>query len=63
MRIDLIYTEAEREVRRTFERKWAQHIEQVEKMTAIIREFGLASSLRSRIRISRFCFSPPRPST
>ena len=44
VRIDLIYTEAEREVRRTLERKWAQHIEQVEKMTAIIREFGLASS-------------------
>lgn len=44
VRIDLIYTEAEREVRRTLERKWAQHKEQVEKMTAIIREFGLPNA-------------------
>jgi hypothetical protein len=29
VRIDLIYTEAEREVRRTLERKWAQHEQQV----------------------------------
>lgn len=42
VRIDLIYTEAEREVRRELERKWAQHVEQVEIMTKIIREFGLA---------------------
>ncbi len=42
VRIDLIYTEAEREVRRTLERKWAQHKEQVQRMTEIIREFGLS---------------------
>jgi DNA modification methylase len=42
VRIDLIYTEAEREVRRSLERKWAQHNEMVAKMTAIIREHGLA---------------------
>jgi hypothetical protein len=42
VRIDLIYTEAEREVRRTLERKWAQHKVLVEEMSKIIREFGLA---------------------
>ncbi|MEB2597964.1 DNA methylase N-4, partial [Corynebacterium amycolatum] len=42
VRIDLIYTEAEREVRRTLERKWAQHKEQVARMTEIIKEFGLS---------------------
>lgn len=41
VRIDLIYTEAEREVRRTLEHKWTQHNAMVEKMTAIIREHGL----------------------
>jgi DNA modification methylase len=44
VRIDLIYTEAEREVRRELERKWVQHVEQVEIMTKIIREFGLAQA-------------------
>lgn len=42
VRIDLIYTEAEREVRRQLERKWIQHNTMVAKMTQIIREFGLA---------------------
>lgn len=42
VRIDLIYTEAERDIRRQLERKWEQHNLMVEKMTAIIREFGLA---------------------
>ena len=42
VRIDLIYTEAERDVRRQLERKWRQHDEQVKRMTEIIREFGLA---------------------
>lgn len=42
VRIDLIYTEAEREVRRQIERKWKQHIVQAEKMSKIIRDFGLA---------------------
>ena len=39
-----IYTEAEREIRRELERKWKQHLEMVEKMTGIIREFGLANA-------------------
>jgi len=42
VRIDLIYTEAERDVRRQLERKWRQHNEMVTRMTEIIREFGLA---------------------
>jgi DNA modification methylase len=44
VRIDLIYTEAEREVRRQLEQKWAQHNELVANMTGIIREYGLASN-------------------
>jgi hypothetical protein len=43
VRIDLIYTEAEREVRKILERKWAQHNELTAEMTKIIREYGLAS--------------------
>lgn len=42
VRIDLIYTEAETEVRRVLERKWRQHEEMVAQMVGIIREFGLA---------------------
>ncbi len=42
VRLDLIYTEAERDVRRTLERKWHQHVDMVERMTKLIREFGLA---------------------
>lgn len=44
VRIDLIYTEAEREVRQALERKWRQHEELVANMTGIIREYGLARS-------------------
>lgn len=42
VRIDLIYTEAEREIRKQLERKWAQHNELVAQMTAVIREYGLS---------------------
>ncbi|MCX5478472.1 DNA methyltransferase [Kaistia geumhonensis] len=42
VRIDLIYTEAEREVRRSLEDKWARHKELGEKMTAIMRDYGLS---------------------
>lgn len=41
VRIDLIYTEAEREVRRTLEAKWKRHIELVARMREIVREYGL----------------------
>jgi hypothetical protein len=44
VRIDLIYTSAEREVRRQLERKWEQHNILVEKMTSIIKEFGLSQA-------------------
>lgn len=42
VRVDLIYTEAEREVRRVLETKWRQHDELTARMAAIIREYGLA---------------------
>ena len=69
VRIDLIYTTAERSVRRLIERKWKQHIEQMETMTKIIREFGLsraamASTLarsmgvqRVEVRGERYCIA------
>lgn len=44
VRIDLIYTEAEREVRKKLEEKWANHTKQIENMTAIIKEFGLSKA-------------------
>lgn len=44
VRVDLIYTEAEREVRRQLERKWEQHKVMVGKMTDIIREYGLSKA-------------------
>lgn len=58
VRIDLIYTEAERGVREALERKWAQHNELVAKMTAIIKEYGLvdaalANSLERSIGVER----------
>ncbi len=42
VRLDLIYTEAERSVRRVLERKWKQHDEMVAKMVELIREYGLS---------------------
>jgi DNA modification methylase len=44
VRIDLIYTEAEREVRRILEQKWQQHNEQRARMTAIIKEYGMSQA-------------------
>lgn len=44
VRIDFIYTEAEREVKATLERKWKQHEDMVRKMTELIREYGLAKA-------------------
>jgi len=41
VRIDIVYSEAEREVLRTLQAKWAQHNEMVGKMTEIIRKYGL----------------------
>jgi len=42
VRIDLIYTEAERSVRAELERKWSDHKKQVAIMTSIIKEYGLS---------------------
>mgnify|MGYP001605044893 FL=1 len=56
VRVDLIYTEAEREVRCTLERKWTQHNELVAHMTEIVREFGLArEALDSALQRSMGC--------
>lgn len=43
VRIDLIYTEAERGIRKILEEKWARHMRQAEHMSALIREYGLAN--------------------
>lgn len=58
VRLDLIYTEAEREVKRTLEQKWAQHEELMKQMTAIIKEYGMAqasiqASLQRSIGVER----------
>lgn len=42
VRIDLIHTEAEREVRRTLEEKWARYKHQSDVMAGVIREYGLS---------------------
>jgi DNA modification methylase len=44
VRLDLIYTEAERGVRTELERKWEQHKQFTEHMAEIIREYGLAAN-------------------
>lgn len=41
VQIDVVYSEAEREVLRTLQHKWVQHDEMVQKMTEIIRKYGL----------------------
>lgn len=56
--VHLIYTEAEREIRRTLERRWRQHDEQAATISGIIREFGLtqaslASALNRSIGVER----------
>lgn len=43
VRIDVIYTEAEREILKDLLRKWSEHNHTVEKMTEIIKEHGLNS--------------------
>ena len=42
--IDLIYTEAERPMRENLEGKWRRHVEEMEIMTGIIREYGLSAA-------------------
>lgn len=44
VRIDLIYTEAESEVRAQLERKWRQHDELVATMARIVQDYGLSTA-------------------
>lgn len=44
VRLDLIYTEAERNTRAELERRWRQYNDQAAKMAAIIREYGIAAN-------------------
>jgi len=58
VRIDLLYTTAERQLRADLERKWAQHDEQVARMGEIIRAYGLShqalsGGLRRQIGVQR----------
>lgn len=58
VRIDFIYTEAERPIRDNVEAKWRRHEEQRRIMTDIIREYGLseaamASSLKRGMGVER----------
>jgi hypothetical protein len=46
VRIDLIYAESERPIRAILERKWEQHKELVARMSEVIREYGLATSVQ-----------------
>jgi DNA modification methylase len=50
--IDVIYAESEREVLRNLQTKWAQYEETVQKMSEIIREYGLdhAAKMQELIR-------------
>ena len=56
--IHIIYTEAQREIRRALQEKWAQHKELVAQMTGIVREYGLANvgaieALRDKVECER----------
>lgn len=42
VRVDLIYTESERNVRKSLETKWKNHIKQMRIMTDIIKKYGLS---------------------
>lgn len=42
VRVDLIYTEAERNVRKSLENKWKNHKKLIAKMTEIIKKYGLS---------------------
>jgi len=44
VRLDIIYTEAERPVREVLQAKWRRHVEQMEIMTGIIKEYGLSAA-------------------
>lgn len=45
----IVYAESEREVLSSLKAKWARHIEMVEKMSQIIREYGLSHAAMSKV--------------
>lgn len=49
VRIDLIYSEAERQVRRILEAKWRAHNKQLEKMTEINKKYGLSGIAMAQV--------------
>lgn len=49
VRIDLIYTEAERQIRKQLEKKWQQHDKMVLKMTGIIKKYGLSHAAMAKL--------------
>lgn len=64
VRIDLIYTEAERGIRQNLEAKWARHNQLRERMTEIIRTYGLnqdaiSAEMRRAIGVERIECSGP----
>lgn len=52
----LVYAESEQEIYKSFNQKWAQHREMVEKMTAIVRENGLFG-LDAEAKLMRYMFA------
>lgn len=64
VRIDLIYTEAEQEIRKQLEEKWSNHKKLVQNMTKIIRDYGLskaamAHTLTRKLGVERVEVSGP----
>lgn len=49
VRIDLIYTEAERQIRKQLEIKWQNHNKQLIAMTDIIKKYGLSVSAMAQV--------------
>lgn len=49
VRIDLIYTEAERQIRKQLERKWSQHNLMINKMIEIIKQYGLSQAAMAQM--------------
>lgn len=49
VRADMIYTEAERKVRKDLERKWAQHNKMVNKMIEINKKYGLSQAAMAQL--------------
>lgn len=49
VRIDMIYTEAERQIRKQLERKWQQHNLMVNKMIEIIKKYGLSQAAMAQM--------------